>query len=489
MKKTLSLKRLAIGALLIAAVLVVVYRLQLTPAEAETPDARIAAILDQGGCLSCHQQGAEQPFYASLPIVGDIVKEDIEKGYHTYDIMPLYTALKSGDKLSAVDVAKVEKVIMDGSMPAAKYYLMHWGSQSTEAKGSIVEAWAYDFRKATYNDGLEKRAGEPIRPIAEAKDVDAKRVALGFKLYHDTRLSVDNTVSCASCHDLNGGGVDNHQYSHGVNEQLGGVNAPTVYNAAYNFVQFWDGRAMTLEAQAAGPPLNPIEMASKSFDEIVAKLNADAEFVAEFKQVYADGFNEANITDAIAAFERTLVTPNSQFDKWLRGDDEALTAQELHGYELFKEYSCATCHVGANLGGESYELMGIYHDYFADRDADTKLNHQPNVEDNGRNKETKLERDIHRFKTPGLRNIELTWPYFHDGTRATMEEAVRDMAYYQVDAELSEDEINDIVAFLRTLTGEYNGKKLTTPYEYGVTLSADHDHHHDDDHDHDHDHE
>jgi cytochrome c peroxidase len=133
--------------------------------------------------------------------------------------------------------------------------------------------------------------------------------------------------------------------------------------------------------------------------------------------------------------------------------------------------------------------MDIYHDYFADRDADTKLNHQPNVEDNGRNKETKLERDIHRFKTPGLRNIELTWPYFHDGTRATMEEAVRDMAYYQVDAELSEDEINDIVAFLRTLTGEYNGKKLTTPYEYGVTLSADHDHHHDDDHDHDHDHE
>ena len=163
----------------------------------------------------------------------------------------------------------------------------------------------------------------------------------------------------------------------------------------------------------------------------------------------------------------------------MRGDDAALNEQEKRGYELFKEYSCATCHVGANLGGESYELMGIYHDYFADRDADKELNHQPNVEDNGRNKETKLERDIHRFKTPGLRNVELTWPYFHDGTRQTMEEAVRDMAYYQVDKRLNEQEINDIVAFLRTLTGEYKGEKLTTDNEYGEIFHHDHDHDHD----------
>ena len=485
MKKLFTFKRLSLATLLLAIVLVVVYRAQLTPPSEELAvDARMVAMLEQGGCLSCHQQDAELPLYANLPVVGKVVKEDIAKGYHTFDIMPLYNALKGGEKLSPVDVAKVEKVVMDGTMPAAKYYLMHWGSQSTKAKGSIAQAWAEEWREAHYNDGL---GGEPIRPIAEATNVDEKRVALGFKLYHDTRLSVDNSVSCATCHDLSGGGVDNHQYSHGVNDQLGGVNAPTVYNATYNFVQFWDGRAMTLEAQAAGPPLNPIEMASASFDEIIAKLNKDAKFVAEFKEVYPEGFTEQNITNAIAAFERTLVTPNSQFDKWLRGDDAALNEQEKRGYELFKEYSCATCHVGANLGGESYELMGVYHDYFADRDADKELQHQPNVEDNGRNKETKLERDIHRFKTPGLRNVELTWPYFHDGTRPTLEEAVRDMAYYQVDKRLNEQEINDIVAFLRTLTGEYQGKKLTTPYEYGVTLGADHDHdHHHHDHDHDH---
>lgn len=484
MKKLFTFKRLSLTVLLLAIVLVVVYRMQLTPPSEElTPNARIAAMLEQGGCLSCHQQEAELPSYASLPFVEDMIKEDMEKGYHTFDIMPMHNALQSGDKLSAVDVAKVEKVIMDGTMPAAEFYLMHWGSQSTKDKGSIAQAWAEEWRKAHYNDGL---GGEPVRPIAEATDVDEKRVALGFKLYHDTRLSVDNSVSCATCHDLKAGGVDNHQYSHGVNEQLGGVNAPTVYNATYNFVQFWDGRAMTLEAQAAGPPLNPIEMASASFDEIIAKLNKDAKFVAEFKEVYPEGFTEQSITSAIAAFERTLVTPNSQFDKWLRGDKEALNEQEKRGYELFKEYSCATCHVGANLGGESYELMGIYHDYFADRDADKELNHQPNVEDNGRNKETKLERDIHRFKTPGLRNVELTWPYFHDGTRPTLEAAVRDMAYYQVDKKLNEQEIDDIVAFLRTLTGEYKGKKLTTPHEYGITLDADHDHH---DHDHAHDHE
>ena len=419
--------------------------------------------MEQGGCLSCHQQDAELPFYANLPVVGKVVKEDIEKGYHTFDIMSLYNALNSGEELSPVDVAKAEKVIMDGTMPAAKYYLMHWGSQSTKAKGSIAQAWAEEWRTTYYNDGLR---GEPVRPIADVADVDQMRVALGFKLYHDTRLSVDNSVSCATCHDLSAGGVDNHQYSHGVNDQLGGVNAPTVYNAAYNFVQFWDGRAMTLEAQAAGPPLNPIEMASTSFDEIVAKLNQDAEFVAEFKEVYPEGFTEQSITSAIAAFERTLVTPNSQFDKWLRGDDEALTEQEKRGYEL----------------------LGVYHDYFADRDADEELNHQPNIEDNGRNKETNLERDIHRFKTPGLRNVELTWPYFHDGTRPTLEAAVRDMAYYQVDKELTTEQIDDIVAFLRTLTGEYQGKKLTTPHEYGVTLGTDHDHH-DGHHVHHHDHE
>jgi cytochrome c peroxidase len=307
-----------------------------------------------------------------------------------------------------------------------------------------------------------------VRPIVGEPETNPLKVELGYALFHDPRLSVDNTVSCASCHSLETGGVDNHQYSHGVEERLGGVNAPTVYNAVYNFVQFWDGRAKTLAAQAAGPPLNPVEMASTSFDEIIAKLQADKAFAKEFNAVYPDGLTEANITNAIEEFERTLVTPNSQFDKWLLGDDEALTAEELRGYELFKENSCATCHAGINLGGESYELMGLRRDYFAERGLELT------EEDNGRYKETKDERDRHRFKTPGLRNVALTWPYYHDGTRATMDEAVRDMALYQCDVELADADVEAIVAFLHTLTGEYNGQKLTNKNEYGVVIVDDH---------------
>lgn len=465
-------RNLLIVALALIVVLFVSYRVVLscsTPNEELALDARVEAILEEGGCLSCHVADPEMPFYANVPVAGNLVKRDIEEGYRAFDITPLVEALQAGTMPNVVDVAKVESVILGKSMPEAKYYLMHWGSQTTDAKAAIVAEWARDYRTAYYNDGLVgERAAEPVRPIVAAPEVDESKVKLGFQLFHDTRLSVDNTVSCASCHALETGGVDNHQYSHGVEERLGGVNAPTVYNAVYNFVQFWDGRAKTLADQAAGPPLNPMEMASTSFDEIIAKLQADKEFAKAFKAVYPDGLTQANITNAIEEFERTLVTPNSQFDKWLLGDDAALTAEELRGYELFKENGCATCHVGINLGGESYELMGLRRHYFADRGLELT------EEDNGRFKETKQERDRHRFKTPGLRNVALTWPYYHDGTRLTMHDAVRDMALYQCDVELADADIDAIVAFLYTLTGEYNGVKLTNGNEYGVAIVDDH---------------
>ena len=298
-------------------------------------------------------------------------------------------------------------------------------------------------------------ANEPIRPIADSIAVDVRKVVLGNLLYHDTRLSADNTVSCASCHGLDTGGVDNKQYSEGVGGQFGGVNAPTVYNAAYNFVQFWDGRAGTLAEQAAGPPLNPVEMACESFDQIIDKLAEDKDFVSAFNEVYADGLSEKNITDAIQEFEKTLLTPNSRFDRYLKGQKDAITENEIAGYELFKKYDCATCHVGEILGGTSYELIGVQHDYFADRQAEMT------EEDNGRFKQTQIERDRHRFKVPGLRNIELTAPYFHDGSMATMDDAVRAMAKYQLGIDLPQQEVDKIVAFLRTLTGEYKGQLLT----------------------------
>ena len=472
MKKLL--KTLLLVALALVVVLFVIYRVLLSlsaPSQELAPDARVAAILENSGCLSCHTANPELPFYADVPVAGKLVKEDIEAGYRAFDITPLVEALKGGTTPNVVDVAKVEKVALDRSMPEAKYYLMHWGSQMTDAKASAIAEWARDFRVAYYNDGLEgERAGEPIRPIIPSQNVDERKAELGFALFHDPRLSVDNTVSFASCHALDMGGVDNHQYSHGVEERLGGVNAPTVYNAVYNFVQFWDGRAKTLAEQAAGPPLNPVEMASESFDEIIAKLQEDENYVKLFAELYPEGITEATITNAIEEFERTLVTPNSQFDKWLLGDDNALTAQELRGYKLFKEYSCATCHTGVNLGGESYELMGLRRHYFEERGLELT------EEDNGRYKQTQDERDRHRFKVPGLRNVELTWPYYHDGSRLTMDDAVRDMALYQCDVELAEGEVQDIVAFLRTLTGEYKGEKLSNKNEYGVIVVDDHDH-------------
>ena len=455
MKRTF--KWIACLPLIAAAALVLVYRLvnQLPPADLPA-NLQVLEIFEEGGCLSCHSADPEVPFYAKLPVAGKIVMKDIDSGFRAFDIEPFMEALAVDGEVSQVDLAKIEKVVADDRMPMPKYYLVHWGSSLTDAKRAVVLSWISGRRTAMYNDGLSGlRAAEPVRPIDAELQVDEAKAALGCALFHDPRLSVDNTVSCASCHALETAGVDNKQYSEGVEGRLGGVNAPTVYNAVYNFVQFWDGRAKTLADQAAGPPLNPVEMASNSFDEIIAKLKADKAFAKSFGNVYPDGLTEANITDAIEEFERTLITPDSRFDKWLRGDDSAITEDELAGYELFKAYGCATCHVGPNLGGQSYELMGLRRHYFADRG--TELTN----EDNGRYKETQLERDRHRFKVPGLRNIEHTWPYYHDGTRLTLEDAVRDMAVYQSGAELSEAEVSQMVSFLKTLTGEYKGVPLT----------------------------
>ena len=453
------MKRRAVLILMVvvAAIVAAIYTTMNRPPAAELGlNGQVLNILETGGCLSCHSSDFELPFYADFPVAGDLVRKDVEEGYRAYDITPLMSALSNGTEPSPVDVAKVEKVAQDKRMPMAKYYLVHWGSQMTKAKSEIIVEWATKYRTLHYADGLQgKFAGEPVRPIAQSVSVDERKMKLGNMLYHDTRLSSDNTVSCASCHDLSTAGVDNKQYSEGVDGQKGGVNAPTTFNAVYNFVQFWDGRATTLAEQAAGPPLNPVEMASKSFDEIVAKLEKDKAVKQAFEEIYPDGITEANITNAIEEFERTLITPNAPFDAYLLGNEGAISAQAKQGYELFKKYDCATCHVGPNLGGESYELMGLRNHYFAERGMELT------VEDDGRYKQTQQERDRHRFKVPGLRNVALTWPYYHDGTRTTLADAVRDMGKYQSGVELGEQQVDDIVAFLNTLTGEYQGKPLT----------------------------
>ena len=452
-------KKLLFLVLLLVVVALAIFRISDRVPSADYPlDKRVAAIFVKGGCLDCHSAEPNLPFYFKLPVVGNIMKKDVDEGYRAFDMEQLWAKLQAGDNdFNPVDVAKIEKVAIDKRMPMAKYYLVHWGSRMTNAKRDIILEWASAYRSAYYHDGV--CGCEPVRPIDLSLPYDEAKAALGFKLYHDKRLSIDNTVSCASCHGLNTAGVDNKPFSEGVEGKLGGVNAPTVFNAVYNFVQFWDGRAQTLADQAAGPPVNPVEMASPNFDAIVAKLNKDKKFAREFKAVYPEGFSQATITDAIEQFECTLITPNSRFDKYLRGDKEAITAEELEGYELFKKYNCATCHVGKNLGGESYELMGLRKHYFADRGLDLT------EEDNGRFKQTGVERDRHRFKVPGLRNVALTWPYYHDGTRTSLKEAVCAMGTYQSGVELTDEEEDKIIAFLNTLTGEYQGKLLTNANE------------------------
>jgi cytochrome c peroxidase len=270
-------------------------------------------------------------------------------------------------------------------------------------------------------------------------------VRLGERLFHDPVLSRDGSVACASCHDLASGGDDGRARSLGVGGKPGEVNAPTVLNAALNLAQFWDGRAASLEEQIDGPITHPLEMAS-DWDAVERTLRAHAEYAPSFEQVLGAKPTRAGVRQAIAAFERTLITVGAPFDLWLDGDSGALSAEQREGYLLFKAAGCVACHQGQNAGGNMYQRFGLFGDYFADRGDVTRA-------DAGRFNVTGQEQDRHVFRVPGLRNVELTAPYFHDGSAATLTDAVKVMAKYQLGKELSEQQISQLVEFLKTLTG------------------------------------
>ena len=458
MKKS---SKILLGGAVVLVGLAVTYRaVNQAPDATLPPDKQMAQIVNDGGCVFCHTANPDLPFYASFPVAETLITKDVVEGYKAFDIAPMMQALAEGTAVNEVDLAKVEKCVADGTMPLMQYYVAHWGSSLTSTKTEMALAWVKQHRAKFYPNDLaaEEFKNEPVRPIPDSVAVDARKVALGEALYHDTRLSGDGTISCATCHGINTAGVDNKQYSEGIKGQFGGVNAPTSFNACFNFVQFWDGRAATLADQAAGPPLNPVEMGSASFDEIAARLNADAAFAAKFKTVYPEGLNEKTITDAIAEYEKTLITPNSPFDRYLKGDKQALTAEQVEGYALFKEYNCATCHAGVNMGGLSYELMGKRADYFKDREVNAKSGLTD--ADNGRWAQTKVERDRYRFKTPTLRNVALTWPYYHDGSVPTLDKAIDMMARYQVGREMPAADVQKVQHFLEALTGQYKGQTL-----------------------------
>ena len=286
------------------------------------------------------------------------------------------------------------------------------------------------------------RAAEPVQPIEPARNVNAAQAELGKKLWFDPRLSRSGFISCNSCHNLSMGGSDNLKTSIGHNWQKGPINSPTVLNSSLNMAQFWDGRAKDLREQAGGPIANPGEMAF-THDLALDMLRSIPQYVAEFKQVFGhDKLTINEVTTAIAAFEETLVTPNARFDKWLKGDKQAINAQELRGYELFKGSGCVACHNGPNLGGTSFQKMGLVEPYQTDNPAE------------GRYAVTKNDAERFNFKVPTLRNVELTYPYFHDGAADTLAQAVDTMGRIQLGRKFSEQENADIVAFLKTLTGE-----------------------------------
>lgn len=285
-------------------------------------------------------------------------------------------------------------------------------------------------------------AGEPIQPIEPVKTINLAMAELGKKLYFDPRLSKSGFISCNSCHNLSMGGTDNLKSSIGDHWQQGPINAPTVLNSGLNLAQFWDGRAKDLKAQAGGPIANPGEMGF-THALAVSVLESIPGYVVEFKQVFAkDKIDIDMVTTAIAEFEKTLKTPNSRFDQWLLGNQNALTADELAGYTLFKNSGCTGCHNGEAVGGNSFQKMGVVEPYKAKSPAE------------GLSAVTGKDADRFKFKVPTLRNVEMTYPYFHDGEAETLTEAVETMGRIQLGKKFNAKENAQIVAFLKTLTGD-----------------------------------
>ena len=298
--------------------------------------------------------------------------------------------------------------------------------------------------------------GKPLKDAVMPEDTVAKsKIELGRILYHEKRLSRDNSISCNSCHDTKGFGVDGKKFSVGFDNHLTGRNSPTSFNAFMHLSQFWDGRAPTVEEQAKGPILAGGEMAMPSADAVVKKLNG----IKGYKDLFKAAFPESspsitydNVGKAIGAYERLFVTP-AKFDKVLGGNISVLNEKEKRGLKSFVTTGCVTCHTSNLLGGNIYQKLGLVKPW-------------PNQKDQGRFGITKKEQDKMFFKVPSLRNIEKTGPYFHDGSADTLEQAVDIMAKHQLGRELSDNDISDIIAFLKTLTGKLKPSVAAAPKKF-----------------------
>ena len=438
MKRILTI---ALGVLLALAAVIALCRFCFREPLPEGPaNEQVKAILEHSDCLVCHSQEPDLPFYSSFPVIGKMMDKHVSAGTKFLD---LGAEIADPDNFSEATLSKLDHAVSYNTMPLHSFRMIHWRSGLDKRERALLASWIKEKR------GSE----EPVWPLPSSVDYDADKAAMGERLFNDGALSLDGSISCATCHVLENGGADHadERVSEGIYGLKGGVNAPTVYNAEYNVLQFWNGRAADLVEQAAGPITNPVEMGEQTVEQVVERLYADKALVKEFEALYPEeGLTAYTLCHAIAEFERTLITPDSRFDLYLKGDSNALSELEKKGYEEFKENSCAACHFGAAMGGRSFEYNDIYGDYFAERNPEIEYN----SDDEGLKGFTLKDEDLHKFKVPVLRNIELTAPYFHDGSFQTLEEAVRAMARYELGKKLSGSEVDSIVAFLRTLNGQ-----------------------------------
>ena len=424
------------------------------PMEPAAADAVASKVLEMK-CASCHAQDATYSKVLNFFSFG-LMRDHVEGAKRAFTLTP-DSSVRSGN----VDYLKMDYVLRTRRMPPASYSAVHLGSRLTPTDVAIL-------RQKYKEEGALARAFAPIAPVAEPEtSLEKARIYLGYLLYHDGRLSTTNKVSCASCHDLTKGGTDNLAKSEGVPgpdglPQLGGVNAPSTLNAAGNIRQFWDGRAADLKEQAGGPPLNPVEMGFTcvaDWDIIAHKLSRDPEIAALFAYVFGEhGITGDTVTAAIAAYEQTLVTPDSDFDRYLKGDEKALTDSQKAGMDSFVQLGCATCHSGPALGGISFEYVNTHGDF---RALATPADYQEGAF--GLQDFTKKPEHKDMFRVPNLRNVALTAPYFHTGTVNSLQEAVRIMIQTQNGSGAASDTtVKNITRFLEAQTGKLYGKPADT---------------------------
>lgn len=317
-----------------------------------------------------------------------------------------------------------------------------WQSDPSEPLNYLLE------NKDIYSENIEAA----VRPIPPKIQLDPQKIELGERLFYEVELSKNKTISCASCHNLKTGGTDGKKLAIGIDGVVGVFNTPTVFNSGFNDKQFWDGRAKNLEELIEETIYSPNEMRS-NWQTIMERLNRLSGYRSQFKKIYRAPITSENIKEVIATYLRSLSTPNSRFDRFLRGDKTAINAREKAGYFRFQELGCITCHQGINLGSNMFQPFGVMLDYLAERGELNEIEDKTILQEENKDKKR-------LFKVPTLRNIALTAPYFHNGSAATLEESITIMGKIELGQKLSSEDINLIVDFLKTLTGEYRGKML-----------------------------